>query len=326
MPNDLRMPQLDTRYALGDLIGHGSQASVYAAMDGDTGESVVVKLYDPQVEHDKRWLAYFRRDARRACLHEHPNVIRTLSYGRASETLYVVMEKVDGGSLAESRRTFSQPEGFQGMLQVSDGLDYLHRHGTIHGNIKPTNILFRHNGDAVLTDAGVAPQLVGSDLAMTSVIVGSVHYQSPDQLLGQAVNRASDIYSFGVLLYEVSTGHLPFAAANPVVLAMQQLREKPIAPSLVSSDVSPELEAIILRCLEKDPQDRFETMAEVGEALRATTSPDPAVVSSFDTTPILTTVSRPGVLRGRPIVRERISGLARMLRVFTPRRSSRARA
>lgn len=254
MLNDLRMPEIDERYVLGDLIGHGSLASVYAATDSDTDESVVVKLFDPQVEHDKRWLAYFRRNAHRACLHEHPNVIRTFSYGRASETLYVVMERVDGGSLEQNSRTLSQREGLRIMLQVSDSLDYLHQHGTIHGNIKTSNILFRHNGNVVLTDAGVAPQLAGSDLAMTSVIVGSVHYQSPEQLLGQAVTRASDVYSFGVLLYQVSTGHLPFAAANPVALAVQQLREKPVAPSLVSSDVTPELEATILRCLEKNPR------------------------------------------------------------------------
>lgn len=272
MLSSLTLPALQSQYESGEIIGHGDDASVYRAIDPGSGETVAVKVFDQRMELDASFVANFRREARRASLLRHPNVVRTFAYGYADQHYYLTLEYIDGGSLERlipAPAASAPPEAMQALLHVCAGLEYLHEQGIVHRNLEPSNILLRASGEAVVAGLGPVHQLAGSGLTMTNILAESLQYASPEQLAGGTLTTASDIYSFGLILYQTCTGRLPFDEGNLVQLALQQMNDEPPSPRLFNPSLEVELEAVILRCLQKDPAQRYGSMREVKAAIKA---------------------------------------------------------
>ena len=281
MPSGSAQPALQGRYRLEELVGHGAIASVYRATDVRGRRVVAVKRYDPHVQRDVGFVARFRRAARQARALDHAHILPTLSYGYAGETYFMVSEYIGGGSLARPRLARDErawPELARIMAQVCAGLTYLHRLGLVHGNVKPSNILLREDGTALLADLGASHHLHSSDVTIAGAVLGAVAYYSPEHVTGAALSPASDIYGLGVVLYEACTGRWPFAAATPLALAHQHVHDAPPAPRSVYPHMSAALEAVMLRCLAKDPAHRYASASALAEAIMACT-PDEELAS-----------------------------------------------
>lgn len=268
------LPALEQRYAILGLIGHGPDASVYRAVDRRSQDVVALKLYDQRLQRDLHFVAHFRRTARQAKDLHHRNVLPTLDYGFADEHYYVSAEYISGGNFERCVVGGGNLSlaATAALLEACNGLQYLHEQGILHQNVTPANILLRDSGEAVIADAGPIHELASSGLTMTQTSMSSVTYLSPEQVVGNAVSAAADMYAFGIILYQTYTGMLPFRSRNPVALAMQQLNETPAPPSSINGEISANLEAVILRCLAKDPEGRFATMSDLCRALDAATA------------------------------------------------------
>jgi serine/threonine protein kinase len=272
MLNSLTLPSLLSRYEAEELIGHGDDASVYRAIDSHTGEMVAIKVFDQRMELDASFVANFRREARRASMLRHPNVVRTFGYGYADQHYYLTLEYIDDGTferLIPAPGEMPAPEAMRALLSACQGLQYIHEQGVLDRNLEPSNILLRSNGEAVVSGLGPLHQFASSGLTMTNILIESLNYASPEQLAGGTMTVASDIYSFGLILYQTCTGRLPFTEGNLVQLAMQQINEEPPSPRLFNPSLSTGLEDAILRCLRKDPAQRYGSIKEVGDALTA---------------------------------------------------------
>lgn len=284
MPSSPSLPVLGERYVLSELIGQGGNAGVYRALDRRSRRTVAVKRYDPRMRHDIGFVASFRRGVRQACALDHAHVLPTLSYGYADESYYVVSEYVGGGNFEQHRRVSDArawPEMVWIIAQACAGLDYIHRAGMVHGNLKPTNILLRPDGTALVADVGPVHHLGSSGVTVTDAVVGSVAYYSPEHVTGSPLSPASDVYALGVMLYEACTGRLPFEAPNPLTLAYQHVHDEAPSPRSLKPDLDSVLETVMLCCLAKEPTQRYSTAREVGEALMAwapTREPEPAEV------------------------------------------------
>jgi serine/threonine-protein kinase len=256
-------------FTVTELIGHGGNATVYKGLDSEN-RTVAIKMYDQRMERDVAFVAYFRRDVQQARGLNHLHVLPPLSYGYADEHYYITSEFIDGGNL-ESYLVASEdllsPETGRILRQVCEGLQYIHRTGRLHSNIKPTNILLRGSGAAVLADIGPSHQASTTGLTMTDAALGSVAYFSPEKVLGGTLSPASDIYSLGIVLYQLATGALPFAGSNLLALANKLVHDEPPPPRKVNPYISPALEAIILRAIAKNPEERYASAQEFGDAL-----------------------------------------------------------
>jgi len=234
---------------------------------------VAVKRYDPRVRRDVRFVAHFRREARQARALRHPHVHRTLSYGYCDDGYYLVTPYAPAGNLERymtgGREGTVLSEVVRIFEDVCDGLGYIHERGLLHRNLKPTNVLLHSDGRAAIADVGPLYQVGGSDLTMTVATLGTITYFSPEQIMSGALSPASDIYAAGVMLYQACVGRLPFSAASPLALARSHLNDAPPAPRAFNPDLSPALDAVILRSLEKDPARRFSTARDLGLALAA---------------------------------------------------------
>lgn len=271
MSSDQSFPALSRQFEVGDLIDHGGDASVYHAYDKSRDQWGALKLFDQRVERDLAFVANFRREARQACDLDDPHVVRTLDYGYEDDYYYLLTEYVDAGNLAHRTSPTSgrvSPQLLGVFLDVCRALTYLHGRGLVHRRVKPTNILLRHSGEALLAGTQPLHELTTSGLTMTMAEIGSITYSSPEQIVGKELTAASDIYSLGVVMYEACTGRLPFTATNPITLAMQHLRDEPPLPRELNPALPTTLQSIILRCLAKEPQERFATAQELGNALQ----------------------------------------------------------
>ena len=268
----MRRSLIDGRYALGELLGGGGMANVYLAHDDVLGRDVALKVLRGQYANDEDFVERFRREAKNAAALNHPDIVQVYDQGHTEDgTYYIAMEYVPGGTLAQriKREGPLDPGEAAGVAsRVADALAVAHARGIVHRDIKPQNVLLSATGEAKVADFGIARAASASTVTETSLILGTAAYMSPEQVRGERVGPASDLYSLGVVLYEMLTGELPYAADNPLATAMKHLDEPPRRPREANPTVPEKLDALTAKLLAKDPGDRYASAAELAEDLR----------------------------------------------------------
>ncbi len=260
---------LNDRYALETKVGEGGMAITYRARDLLLNRTVAIKLMREQFTTDPQFVERFRREAQSAARLSHENIAGVYDTGKADGTYYIVMEFVEGTDLKQRlRRDGPLPilTALEIAGQIAAALEAAHANGLVHRDIKPHNILLNRDGKVKVTDFGIA-KLVSSDTEDTGVIIGSVHYLSPEQARGEATTPVSDLYALGAVLFEMLTAHTVFEGENAMAVAYKQIHNPPPHPRTLRADIPAALETLVLRCLEKDPRARFLSAAEVKAAL-----------------------------------------------------------
>lgn len=248
---------LDNRYELQELIGGGGMADVYLARDNLLDRPVAVKILHQQFQSDTEFIDKFHREAQAAARLSHPNIVNIYDVGVEGTTHYIVMEYVSGKTLKERIRTeghLPTAEALQVAENIASALAHAHSTGLVHCDIKPHNILMMKDGTAKVADFGIARAVTESTMTYSGNVVGSVHYFSPEQAKGTMITPKSDVYSLGVVLYEMLTGQLPFNGETPVSIAMQHLQQEPRSVRELDPSIPPVVEAIVFRAMSKDPE------------------------------------------------------------------------
>lgn len=266
---------LGNRYLLGKRVGIGGMAYVYEAEDTLLKRKVAVKILKQQFVDDEDFIRKFELEAQSAASLNHPNIVNVYDVGRDvvddKPLHYIVMELVQGTTLKDviqAQGKLSNPAIARISLQIANGLECAHEMGTVHRDIKPANILIMKSGDVKVADFGIARLSTTATITYTTSILGTVHYISPEQAKGKYVDQKSDIYSLGIVMYEMATGVVPFDAENSVGIAVKHIQEAPVPPIERNPNLDPGLNAIILKALEKEPNDRFESTTVMIEALK----------------------------------------------------------
>ncbi len=261
------------RYTLEALVGSGGMSTVFCALDAQLDRRVAIKILHERFADDGEYVERFRHEARSVAQLAHPNIVTVIDRGEDQGRQYIVFEFVDGKNLKELI-VRSGPLPLQRAVElaiaVADGLAFAHERGLVHRDVKPQNVLLTENGSVKVTDFGIARSLdVGRGLTQTGTVVGTGEYLAPEQATGGVVSPATDVYSLGVVLWEMLTGRVPFEGDNFVAVALRHVNEA--APDIrdLRSDVPPRLAAAIDQALQKDPARRFPTMQEFAEELRA---------------------------------------------------------
>src|SRR3954454_1125426 len=262
------------RYELGELLGRGGMAEVRRAVDQRLGRSVAVKQLRTDLATDPTFQARFRREAQSAAGLNHPTIVAVYDTGEEPDKVtgvsitYIVMELVEGPTLRDVLRDGRKilPErALELAAGVLDALGYSHRAGIIHRDIKPANVMLTANGTVKVMDFGIARAVADTSATMTqtAAVIGTAQYLSPEQARGETVDARSDLYSTGCLLYELLTGRPPFTGDSPVSVAYQHVREAPVPPSQIDPEIGPDIDAIVLKALAKDPADRYQSAREM---------------------------------------------------------------
>jgi eukaryotic-like serine/threonine-protein kinase len=252
------------RYELQEVVGTGGMSTVYRAVDTLLERNVALKILHPHYGDDAEYVERFRREARSVAQLSHPNIVTVIDRGESDGQQYIVFEYVDGESLKQLvDRTGPLParRAIELVLQVAEALAFAHNTGLVHRDVKPQNVLVTEDGEAKVTDFGIARSLdVEHGVTQTGTVLGTSNYLSPEQARGQTVTAATDVYSLGVVLYELLTGEVPFPGETFVAVAMKHINEEP--PSVLDRrpDVPIRLAAVIDRALAKEPEQRFPTM------------------------------------------------------------------
>jgi eukaryotic-like serine/threonine-protein kinase len=255
----------DGRYQILRKLGAGGMANVYLAEDQELGRRVAIKILNDRHANDEQFVERFRREAKNAAALSHPNIVSIYDRGEAEGTYYIAMEYLDGRSLKElilSRGDAPIAVVVEYAQQILSALGFAHRHGIVHRDIKPHNALVDGEGRVKVTDFGIA-RAGTSQMTEAGSIVGTAQYLSPEQARGGDVDQRSDLYSVGVLMYEMLTGSVPFAGDTPVEIAMKHLSQTPEPPSTRRADVPRELDLVVMRALAKDPADRYQSAEEM---------------------------------------------------------------
>jgi len=250
---------IDERYRVLDRIGSGGMADVYCAEDLQLGRRVALKLLYRRFAEDEEFVERFRREASSAAGLQHPNVVSVFDRGEFDGTHYIAMEFLEGRSLKQIVRQEGplHPEvAIDLVIQVLKAARFAHKRGIVHRDIKPHNVIVDDDGRAKVTDFGIA-RAGASDMTETGSIMGTAQYLSPEQAQGHPVSARSDLYSIGIVLYELLTGRVPFDAESVVTIALKQVSEEPVPPTQLNPEVSPELEDVVIRAMQKDPANRF---------------------------------------------------------------------
>jgi hypothetical protein len=262
-------PLLKNRYRLGRVLGRGGMCIVYQAWDTKLQRNVAVKRLEPPLNEDPRTRARFDREGRALAQLSHPNVVTLIDRGSSDNDEYLVFEYVEGRSLKELIREGLLGIGELGRIagQVAEGLAAAHLAGIVHRDVKPQNILIDRNGHAKITDFGIATGPDWTRVTRAGSIIGSARYMSPEQIRSKPVDARSDVYSLGVVIYEMLTGQPPFDGTNMPEIARMHLNSVPPPISAVRVNLPEGLEKVVMRCLEKLPEDRFASMDELLGAL-----------------------------------------------------------
>ncbi len=267
--------KLANRYELGEPIGRGGMADVFEAFDTRLNRTVAIKILRSDLAHDPAFIARFRKEAQAAAALNHPTIVAVYDTGEdiygegrsATNVPYIVMEYVDGTTLRDiikSGRKLPPERGLRIIAGVLDALAYSHRHGIIHRDIKPANIMIARSGEVKVMDFGIARALADASNTMTGgqTVMGTAQYLSPEQAKGEAVDARSDLYSAGVLLYELLTGKPPFSGESPVAIAYQHVSEIPTYPSEIDPVIPKSVDSVVMHALNKSAKDRYQSAEE----------------------------------------------------------------
>ncbi|WSB85488.1 Stk1 family PASTA domain-containing Ser/Thr kinase [Streptomyces cellulosae] len=281
--------RLGGRYELGQVLGRGGMAEVYLAHDTRLGRTVAVKTLRADLARDPSFQARFRREAQSAASLNHPAIVAVYDTGEdyidGVSIPYIVMEYVDGSTLREllhSGRKLLPERTLEMTIGILQALEYSHRAGIVHRDIKPANVMLTRNGQVKVMDFGIARAMGDSGMTMTqtAAVIGTAQYLSPEQAKGEQVDARSDLYSTGCLLYELLTVRPPFVGDSPVAVAYQHVREEPQPPSVFDPEITPEMDAIVLKALTKDPDYRYQSADEMRADIEACLDGQPVAATA----------------------------------------------
>ena len=261
---------LSDRYELGEKLGDGGTYEVYRGRDVMLGREVAVKVLRADRAHDPQFLLRFRREAQTTASLNHPAIVALYDTGETRSEYgplpYIVMEYVDGRTLRDIVKTegpLLPRRAVEIMADVCAALDFSHRNGIIHRDVKASNVMLTHTGAVKVMDFGIAKSAGGNHMTITGVLIGSVECMSPEQARGEAANARSDVYGSGCLLYRLLTGEPPFDGDSPIAVAYQHVREDPRPPSSLNPRLGRELDAVVLKAMSKNPANRYQSAAEM---------------------------------------------------------------
>ncbi|MER7043714.1 Stk1 family PASTA domain-containing Ser/Thr kinase [Streptomyces jumonjinensis] len=281
--------RLGGRYELGSVLGRGGMAEVYLAHDTRLGRTVAVKTLRADLARDPSFQARFRREAQSAASLNHPAIVAVYDTGEdyvdGVSIPYIVMEYVDGSTLREllhSGRKLLPERTLEMTTGILQALEYSHRNGIVHRDIKPANVMLTRTGQVKVMDFGIARAMgdAGMTMTQTSAVIGTAQYLSPEQAKGEQVDARSDLYSTGCLLYELLTVRPPFIGDSPVAVAYQHVREEPQSPSSFDPEITPEMDAIVLKALVKDPDYRYQSADEMRADIEACLDGQPVAAAT----------------------------------------------
>lgn len=262
---------IDGRYELLQLLGSGGMAQVYRAHDKFLGRDVALKILREQYSEDEQFVERFRQEAQSAASLSHPNIVQIYDRGRSKDgRYYIVMEHVPGGTLKEhiqSRGPLEADSAAEVIAQIAAALRVAHRRGIVHRDVKPHNVLVTKKGDVKVADFGIAQAASATTISQTSQVLGTVNYMSPEQAMGEPATPANDLYSVGVVLYEMLTGKVPFKAGSPAAISMKHMNEPPRPPKELNPEVPEGMNALVMKLLSKDPEARHADAGELVEDL-----------------------------------------------------------
>ena len=260
---------LGGRYTVQDKIGIGGMATVYRGLDNVLGRTVAIKTMLPQYAADPSFAARFKQEAQAAAALQSPYIVGVYDWGRDQDTYYIIMEYLRGTDLKSGIRKHGALDCrkvAQIGSQICQALSVAHKHDIIHRDIKPQNIMVQPDGNIKVMDFGIA-RAKNSHLTADNSVLGTAHYVSPEQTQGKELGPTSDLYSLGIVMYEAATGRVPFDGDDAISVALKQVNEQPVPPSQVNPNVDATLEGIILKCMQKNPADRFQTADELRRVL-----------------------------------------------------------
>ncbi|MFD7439930.1 Stk1 family PASTA domain-containing Ser/Thr kinase [Streptomyces sp. NPDC059909] len=281
--------RLGGRYELGSVLGRGGMAEVYLAHDTRLGRTVAVKTLRADLARDPSFQARFRREAQSAASLNHPAIVAVYDTGEdyveGVSIPYIVMEYVDGSTLREllhSGRKLLPERTLEMTIGILQALEYSHRNGIVHRDIKPANVMLTRTGQVKVMDFGIARAMgdAGMTMTQTAAVIGTAQYLSPEQAKGEQVDARSDLYSTGCLLYELLTVRPPFVGDSPVAVAYQHVREEPQPPSVFDPEITPEMDAIVLKALVKDPDYRYQSADEMRADIEACLDGQPVAATA----------------------------------------------
>ena len=263
---------LDNRYKVIEKIGVGGMADVYRGYDELLGRTVAIKILHANFASDEGFVGRFKREAQNAGRLSHPNIVNMYDVGYDQGYHYIVMEYVEGQTLKEyiqERGKLSIDEAIKFAVAIAEGLEHAHAMGIVHCDIKPHNMLITKSGRLKVTDFGIARAMNSQNTMMyTNSVMGSAHYLSPEQASGKAIDGSTDIYSLGVVLYEMLTGRVPYEADTPIAVALKHVKDKLIPPTRYNQSIPPLLESVVMKALQKKPADRYRSVSEMIGDLR----------------------------------------------------------
>ncbi|RRR96441.1 Stk1 family PASTA domain-containing Ser/Thr kinase [Glycomyces terrestris] len=287
---------LGGRYEIGEVIGYGGMAEVHRGRDLRLGRDVAVKLLRADLSRDESFLIRFRREAQNSASLNHPNIVAVFDTGEEAGIPYMVMEFVNGRTLKEvliAEGRFEYTAACEVVADMCSALDFSHKHHIIHRDVKPGNVMLSDTSQVKVMDFGIARALASGQATMTqtSAVIGTAQYLSPEQARGETVDARSDVYAVGCVLYELLVGHPPFTGDNPVSVAYQHVREEARPPSELNPNVPASVDAVVMKALAKNPENRYHSAAEMREDLiRAARGQEvmaPAVMAAGDRTAII---------------------------------------